>query len=209
VAEAKASVGSMFPTIKDNPDYTAVIADRHYDRIKGYVDDARAKGAEIVEINPASEDFSQQEHRKIPPTLILNPTDDMLVMQEEIFGPVLPVITYRTVEDAIGYVNAHDRPLGLYYFGDDADEEARVMTNTTSGGVTINDVIFHVAQEELPFGGVGPSGMGSYHGVDGFREFSHRKSIYHQLKKDLGPMKALRPPYGPAVRQYIASQLKP
>ena len=209
VREATAAVSAMFPTIKDNPDYTAVIAERHFERIKGYVDDARAKGAEIVEINPAGEDFSQQEHRKIPPTLILNPTDEMKVMQEEIFGPVLPVMTYKSVDDAICYVNAHDRPLGLYYFGNDAAEEAQVLGRTTSGGATVNDVIFHVAMEDLPFGGVGPSGMGSYHGVDGFREFSHRKSIYHQLKKDLGPMKALRPPYGEGVKKFLAAQLKP
>ncbi|HEX3888858.1 MAG TPA: coniferyl aldehyde dehydrogenase [Phenylobacterium sp.] len=209
VKEATSAVTAMFPTIKDNPDYTAVIAERHYERIKGYVEDARAKGAQIVEINPAGEDFSQQEHRKIPPTLILNPTDEMKVMQEEIFGPVLPVITYKNVDEAIAYVNAHDRPLGLYYFGDDAAEEAKVLTHTTSGGVTVNDVIFHVAMEDLPFGGVGPSGMGSYHGVDGFREFSHRKSIYHQIKKDLGPMKALRPPYGEGVKKFLAAQLKP
>jgi coniferyl-aldehyde dehydrogenase len=209
VREATAAVTAMFPTLKDNPDYTAVIAERHFERIKGYIDDARAKGAEIVEINPAGEDFSQQEHRKIPPTLILNPTDQMKVMQEEIFGPVLPVMTYKSVEDAIGYVNAHDRPLGLYYFGADPAEEAQVLARTTSGGVTVNDVIFHVAMEDLPFGGVGPSGMGSYHGVDGFREFSHRKSIYHQLKKDLGPMKALRPPYGEGVKKFLAAQLKP
>ncbi len=208
VSEAKSAVGAMFPTIKDNPDYTAVIAERHYERIMGYVADARAKGAEVVEINPAGEDFSQQEHRKIPPTLILNPTDDMAVMQEEIFGPVLPVMTYQSVDEAIAYVNRHARPLGLYYFGQDAAEEAKVLASTTSGGVTVNDVIFHVAQEELPFGGVGPSGMGSYHGVDGFREFSHRKAVYRQIGKDLGPMKALRPPYGEGVRKYIASQLK-
>jgi len=209
VKEATAAVTAMFPTIKDNPDYTAVIAERHFERIKGYVDDARAKGAEIVEINPAGEDFSQQEHRKIPPTLILNATDDMHVMQEEIFGPVLPVVTYGGVDEAIAYVNAHDRPLGLYYFGTDAAEEEQVLSRTTSGGVTVNDVIFHVAMEDLPFGGIGPSGMGSYHGIDGFREFSHRKSIYRQLKNDLGPMKALRPPYGEGVRKYIASALKP
>ena len=209
VSAATASVETMFPTIKDNPDYTAVIADRHYERIRGYIDDARAKGAEVVEINPAGEDFSQQQHRKIPPTLIINPTDDMTVMQEEIFGPVLPVKTYASVGEAIAYVNAHERPLGLYYFGDDAAEEAQVLNSTTSGGVTVNDVIFHVAQEELPFGGVGPSGMGSYHGVDGFREFSHRKSIYRQLKKDLGPMKALRPPYGEGVMKFIAGSMKP
>lgn len=209
VREATSAVTAMFPTIKDNPDYTAVIAERHYERIKGYVDDARAKGAEIVEINPAGEDFTQQEHRKIPPTLILNPTEEMKVMQEEVFGPVLPVMTYRNVDEAIAYVNAHDRPLGLYYFGADAAEEARVLAQTTSGGVTVNDVIFHVAMEDLPFGGVGPSGMGSYHGVDGFREFSHRKSVYRQVKTDLGPMKALRPPYGEAVKKFLAGQLKP
>ncbi len=209
VREATAAVHTMFPTIKDNPDYTAVIAERHFERIKGYVDDARAKGAEIVEINPAGEDFSQQEHRKIPPTLIINPTEEMKVMQEEIFGPVLPVLTYKNVDEAIAYVNAHDRPLGLYYFGADAAEEAKVLTQTTSGGVTVNDVIFHVAMEDLPFGGVGPSGMGSYHGVDGFREFSHRKSVYRQLNKDLGPMKALRPPYGEGVKKFLAGQLKP
>jgi coniferyl-aldehyde dehydrogenase len=209
VSAAVSSVETMFPTIKDNPDYTAVIADRHYERIRGYIDDARAKGAEVVEINPAHEDFSQQQHRKIPPTLIINPTEDMKVMQEEIFGPVLPVMTYKSVGEAIAYVNAHERPLGLYYFGADAAEEAQVLTSTTSGGVTVNDVIFHVAQEDLPFGGVGPSGMGSYHGVDGFREFSHRKSVYKQLKKDLGPMKMLRPPYGEGVMKFIAGSLKP
>lgn len=209
VEAAKASVARMFPTIRDNPDYTAVIADRHYDRIRGYLDDARARGGEVVEINPADEDFSQQEHRKIPPTLILNPTDDMKVMQEEIFGPVLPVKAVSSLEDAIGYVNSHDRPLGLYYFGSSAAEQDRVLNSTTSGGVTVNDVVFHVAQENLPFGGVGPSGMGSYHGVDGFREFSHRKSVYTQLKKDIGPLQMMRPPYGEGIRKYLAGQLKP
>jgi coniferyl-aldehyde dehydrogenase len=208
INEAKKSVTAMFPTIKDNPDYTAVIAERHYDRLRGYVEDAQAKGAQIVEINPAGEDFSQQEHRKIPPTLILNPTDDMKVMQEEIFGPLLPVKTYGSIVEATDYINAHDRPLAVYYFGQDEAERERVVDATTSGGVTINDVIFHVAQEELPFGGVGPSGMGSYHGVDGFKEFSHRKAIYKQIKNDIGPMKMLRPPYGEGVRKYLASQMK-
>lgn len=209
VDAARASVERMFPTIKDNPDYTAVIADRHYDRIRGYLDDARSKGGEVVEINPAGEDFSQQEHRKIPPTLILNPTDAMKVMQEEIFGPVLPVKGVSSLEEAIGYVNSHDRPLGLYYFGSSPAEQERVLNATTSGGVTVNDVVFHVAQENLPFGGVGPSGMGSYHGVDGFREFSHRKSVYTQLKKDIGPLQMMRPPYGEGIRKYLAGQLKP
>ncbi|HYG26262.1 MAG TPA: coniferyl aldehyde dehydrogenase [Caulobacteraceae bacterium] len=208
VAEAKASVTRMFPTLKDNPDYTSVIAQRHYDRIMGYIEDARAKGAEVVEINPADENLTQQPHRKIAPTLILNPTDDMKVMQEEIFGPVLPVKTYKSVDEAVGYVNDHDRPLGLYYFGDDKAEQEKVLNHTTSGGVTVNDVIMHITQEEMPFGGVGPSGMGSYHGYDGFREFSHRRSVFTQLKKDIPQLVQMRPPYGKGFRNYVKAQIK-
>jgi coniferyl-aldehyde dehydrogenase len=208
VAAAQASVAKMFPTIKDNPDYTSIVAQRHYDRIMGYIDDARAKGARVVELKPEGEDLTQQEHRKIAPTLILEPTDEMKVMQEEIFGPVLPVKSYRTLDEAIAYVNGRDRPLGLYYFGDDAAEREKVLESTTPGGVTVNDVIMHVAQEELPFGGVGPSGMGSYHGRDGFLEFSHRKAIYSQIKKDIGPLQALRPPYGAGIRKMLATQVK-
>ena len=208
VGEAQGAVRRMFPTLKDNPDYTAIVAQRHYDRIMGYVDDAKAKGARVVEIKPDGEDFTQQEHRKVPPTLIIDPTDEMKVMQEEIFGPVLPVKTYADVGEAIAYVNAHDRPLGLYYFGDDAAERDRVLSGTTSGGATVNDVIFHVAQEDLPFGGVGPSGMGSYHGHDGFLEFSHKKAIYTQIKNDIGPLKQMRPPYGPSIRKYLEGAIK-
>jgi len=208
VAAARTSVAKMFPTLKDNPDYTSIVAQRHYERITGYIDDARAKGARVVELKPEGEDLSQQEHRKIAPTLILDPTDDMKVMQEEIFGPVLPVKSYRAIDEAIGYVNGRDRPLGLYYFGDDAAEREKVLDGTTAGGVTVNDVIMHVAQEELPFGGVGPAGMGSYHGHDGFREFSHRKAVYSQIKKNIGPLQALRPPYGPGIRKMLAAQVK-
>ena len=208
VDHARAAVAKMYPTMKDNPDYTSIVAQRHYERIQGYLEDARAKGAEIVEINPGGENFTQQEFRKIPPTLVLNPSDDMLVMQEEIFGPVMPVKGYGRIEEALDYVNAHDRPLGLYWFGQDDAERERVLSRTTSGGVTVNDVIFHVAQEDLPFGGIGPAGMGSYHGHDGFKEFSHRKSVYHQVKKDLGPMAAMRPPYGDAMRKYLEGAIK-
>ncbi|MCI3178776.1 coniferyl aldehyde dehydrogenase [Caulobacter sp. CCUG 60055] len=208
VDEARKAVDRMFPTVKDNPDYTSIVAQRHYERVAGYVEDARAKGARVIEMKPADEDLTQQEHRKIAPTLIIDPTDDMKVMQEEIFGPVLPVKTYRSVDEAVGYVNAHDRPLGLYYFGADDAERERVLERTTSGGVTVNDVVFHVAQEDLPFGGVGPAGMGSYHGVDGFREFSHRKAVYVQLKKDVSQMVQMRPPYGEGFRKYLEAQIK-
>ncbi len=207
VAEATKSVKKMFPTIKDNPDYTSIVNQRHYDRINSYVDDAKAKGAKIVEINPANEDFSQQQAHKIPPTIIVNPTDDMKVMQDEIFGPVLPVKSYRDMSEVLGYINDHDRPLGLYYFGDDAQEERRVLDRTTSGGVTVNDVIMHVSMEDLPFGGVGPSGMGSYHGIDGFRTFSHKKAIYTQSKMKM-VAEMFRAPYGAKTRKLLNAQIK-
>ncbi|RIJ28774.1 coniferyl aldehyde dehydrogenase [Henriciella algicola] len=207
IKAASASVESMFPTgIKDNEDYTSVINQRHFERLNGYIDDARSKGAEVINLNPKQEDLTQQPHHKIAPTIIVDPTDDMKVMQDEIFGPILPIKTYGSTQEAVDYINAHPRPLGLYYFGQDADEREHVLNNTTSGGVTVNDVIFHVAQEDLPFGGVGPSGMGSYHGVDGFREFSHRKSVYTQVGPDL--MAIARPPYGEKYRKLVAGRLK-
>jgi len=205
--EAEKAIAAMFPTLKDNPDYTSVINQRHYDRLTGYLDDARSKGAEIVELNPAKEDFRQQPFHKIPPTLVMNPSDDMAVMKEEIFGPILPVKTYEAVEDAIGYVNDRPRPLGLYYFGADAGEQEKVLSRTTSGGVSVNDVIMHVSMEDLPFGGIGPSGMGAYHGIDGFRTFSHAKAVFQQAKMDVTAM--MRPPYGAKIMKLLAGQMKP
>lgn len=207
VEAAKAAVGKMYPAIKDNPDYTAIINQRHFDRLQGLIADAKAKGAEVIEINPGREDFSQQEHRKIPPTLILGATDEMGVMQEEIFGPVLPIKSYSALDEAIAYVNKGPRPLALYYFGDDSAESEALLSRTHSGGVTINDVIMHVSQEELPFGGVGASGMGAYHGKRGFMEFSHEKAIFRQTGSELIAM--LRPPYGETFRKQVAARLKP
>ena len=206
IQAATGAVTKMFPTIKDNPDYTSIVNQRHYDRIRGLVEDARAKGAKVVEINPANEDFSQQEHRRIPPTLVLDATDDMKIMQDEIFGPVMPVKTVKSVDDAVAYINAHPRPLGLYYFGEDEAEQEKVVNSTTSGGVTINDVIFHVAQEDLPFGGIGPAGMGAYHGRDGFFEFSHRKAVFKQMKGELLAM--TRPPYTDTFRKTVNGRIK-
>ncbi len=208
VESSRRSVAKMFPTLLDNPDYTSIINQRHYERLQGYVEDARAKGATITEINPADEDFRQQPARKMPPTLILDPSEDMQVMQEEIFGPLLPVKGYGRVEETIDYVNDHPRPLGLYYFGSDRSEQRKVLTHTTSGGVTVNDVIMHVGQEDLPFGGVGPSGMGSYHGRDGFLTFSHRKSVYRQTGFDLAGKVGITPPWGDKMLKLVRSQIK-
>jgi len=207
VESTQRSVKKMFASLIENDDYTSIVNQRHFDRLNDYVEDAKQKGARVVEINPANEDFRQQPHHKIPPTLILDANDSMKVMQDEIFGPLMPVQTYDDVSEAVGYVNDHARPLGLYYFGTDEREQRRVLSHTTSGGVTVNDVIMHVAQEDLPFGGVGPSGMGAYHGRDGFKTFSHAKSIFTQSKIDLAGLVGLRPPYGGKIEKLLKTQI--
>jgi coniferyl-aldehyde dehydrogenase len=131
----------------------------------------------------------------------------MQVMQEEIFGPVLPIRTYTSIEETVREINARPRPLALYYFGDDSAESEMLLERTHSGGVTINDVIFHFAMDDLPFGGVGPSGMGAYHGHRGFLEFSHEKAVYRQISSDL--LSILRPPYGDAFKKQMSARLKP
>ena len=208
IAAVELGAHKMYPTLLDNEDYASVVTDRHFDRLQGMVEDARGKGAEVIEVNPGKEDFSNTNARKMPLTILRGVTDDMQAMQEEIFGPVLPVKTYRTVGEAIDYVNGRDRPLGLYYFGHDAGEREQVLTRTISGGVTVNDVIFHVSMEDLPFGGVGPSGIGSYHGVEGFREFSHARSVYTQPKIDVAKLGGFKPPYGPATEKAVRAMMK-
>jgi coniferyl-aldehyde dehydrogenase len=198
----------MYPTLLDNPDYTSVINQRHYERLNGYIEEAKAKGSKVVEVNPADEDFRQQPTYKIPPTLVINPDDDLKVMQDEIFGPVLPVKSYQNVDETVDYINHNPRPLGLYYFGQDGAEENKVLTRTTSGGVTVNDVVMHVAQEDLPFGGVGPSGMGAYHGLDGFRQFSHAKAVFTQTRINIAELAGLRPPYGEKILKTIKQQMR-
>ncbi len=201
-------VASMYPTLLHNDDYASVVTDEHFDRLQNMVSDARDKGADIIEVNPGNEDFSTTNSRKMPLTILRNVTDDMQAMQEEIFGPVLPVKTYKNLETAIDYVNANDRPLALYYFGQDKGEQEQVLSKTISGGVTTNDVIFHVSMDDLPFGGVGPSGMGSYHAVEGFREFSHARAVYHQTKVDVAKLGGFKPPYGDAAKKAIKAMMK-
>jgi coniferyl-aldehyde dehydrogenase len=208
IAAVQLGVHEMYPTLLNNDDYASVVSDRHFDRLQGLVSDARAKGAEVIEVNPGEEDFANSNTRKMPLTILRNVTDDMAAMQEEIFGPVLPVKTYKAIGEAIDYVNEHDRPLGLYYFGEDSGEREEVLTRTISGGVTVNDVVFHVSMEDLPFGGVGPSGMGSYHGVEGFREFSHARSVYTQPKIDVAKLGGFKPPYGAATAKAIKGMMK-
>jgi coniferyl-aldehyde dehydrogenase len=209
IAAAQEAVAGMYPKLLDNDEYTSVINERHYDRLNSYLAEAEERGVKTIAINPANEDFSaQQGTRKIPPTLIAEPADDMKVMQEELFGPLLAIKTYKEFDETINFVNANPRPLAAYYFGEDQAEEEAVLTRTTSGGVCINDVIMHVMQEELPFGGVGPSGMGAYHGEQGFKNFSHAKSIYRQAKVNVAKLGGMLPPYGKATESTIKMQLK-
>ena len=205
-AAAENAVHAMYPTLVGNPNYTAIINDAHAGRIAGYLDDARAKGGRIVELNPAEENFARENTRKMPPALVLNVTDDMVIMQEEIFGPLLPVKTYKHIDDAIAYVAAHPAPLALYYFGNDNEEERRVLDRTQSGGVTINDVMTHAFAENLPFGGIGASGIGAYHGQAGFIRFSHARSIYRQGKAPEAEM-MLRPPFADGMTGAIGDSI--
>ena len=209
IAAAQKAVAQMYPRILDNPQYTSVINERHFERLNGYLAEASERGQKIIPINPAKEDFStQQGTLKIPPTLIPEPADDLKMMEEELFGPLLPIRTYNNFEETISYINSKPRPLAAYYVGDDKQEETALISRTTSGGVCINDVVMQVAQEDLPFGGVGPSGMGAYHGLKGFQTFSHAKSIYRQASINIAKLGGMLPPYGKATESTIKMQLK-
>ena len=183
----------MFGTDPSNKDYTSVISDRHYARLEGLVADAASCGAKILQ--PArADDPNWKAHRKFPPTLIVGATEAMAVMQEEIFGPVLPVLGARDAGEAIAFVNRRDRPLALYWFGKDRSARDEVLARTISGGVTINDCLFHFAQVNQPMGGVGASGTGVYHGEWGFRTFSKLKPVFYRSK--FNRLADLYPPYG-------------
>jgi coniferyl-aldehyde dehydrogenase len=187
------AVASLYPNGPASDDYTSIINDRHYARLTGLVDDARAKGARILEVGQKPVDARRRPHT-LAPMIVLDAKDDIRIMQEEIFGPVLPIRPYREIGEAIAYVNARPRPLALYYYGGDGEDRRKVLSRTTSGNVTINGTLMHYAQEDLPFGGVGPSGMGAYHGIEGFRALSHAKGIFEQGRWSGGNL--LRAPFG-------------
>ena len=195
----KAQVAQSYPTMLNNPDFTAIVNPRQYGRLQGYLKDAREKGADVIEINAANEDFTGSQ--KIPHTLVLNVTDDMQIAQDEIFGPLMIVVPYKNLDDAIDYVNERPRPLALYYFDWDQGNCDRVLKNTHSGGVCLNDTISHVGVDDIPFGGVGDSGMGAYHGPEGFLTFSQAKGIYKKGK--FNATKFILPPYGRGMHKII------
>ena len=191
----RAAVLRFYPRLEDNPDYTSIINARQHQRLLDYLDDAQARGARLLPIYP------QGQARRMPHTLLLDVSDDMRVMQEEIFGPLLPIVPYDRLEDALVYVNRRPRPLALYYFGYARDEQQQVLEQTHSGGVCLNDTLLHVAQDDLPFGGIGPSGMGHYHGHEGFLTFSKAKAVF--AKQRFNAARSIYPPYGSRLQRLI------
>ncbi|MDI2590390.1 coniferyl aldehyde dehydrogenase [Pseudomonas sp. 681] len=195
----------LFPTLRNNPDYTAMATSGQYRRMQACVQDAREHGVRVIEVNPGNEDLSIS--RKIAPTLLVDPPDTTLAMQDEVFGPLLPIRGYRHIDEALAYINARPRPLALYYFGDNREEARHVLERTHSGGACINEVMQHLFQTDLPFGGCGGSGFGRYRGGYGFRAFSLERAVFMPPRWDV--MGLLRPPYGRLFRRMMAALLKP
>jgi coniferyl-aldehyde dehydrogenase len=188
----------MFPTVRDNADATSVVNQGQYNRLHGLLEDAEGKGAKIIPLNESIEKNSQ---RKLPLTVVLNTTDHMKVMQEEIFGPVLPILPYDSIDEVIDYINANERPLALYINSYDKKFQQHILKHTHSGGACINDATFHVVIDDLPFGGVGASGMGNYHGEEGFTTFSHPKAVFSRGRISFSHL--LFPPFGSAIHKLV------
>ena len=197
LAACREAAGSFYPSLADNPQYTSIVNDRQFARLQSYLDDARARGATVHALHGEP---TEPTRRRFSPVALTGVEDSMQVMKDEIFGPILPVVPYEGLDAAIAYINARPRPLALYFFGN-ASSRDRVLRETTSGGVTVNNTLFHVAQDNLPFGGVGPSGMGDYHGFAGFRCFSKAKPVYYDGR--LSGSLLLRPPYGRVFRSLL------
>jgi NAD-dependent aldehyde dehydrogenases len=192
VAHAKRLVPQRYPDL-NGADFTSIIDERSYRRLLATLEDARAKGATLVNLLP--DQHPDPALRKFPPHLLLDVSDDMLAMQREIFGPILPIKTYRDPDEVIRYINAGDRPLAIYPFTRDRALQQLFVDRVMSGGVSINECMMHVAQHDLPFGGVGTSGMGQYHGYEGFLTFSKLRPVFHQAPFSSIQMMFL-PPYG-------------
>ena len=198
---AKEWMEKHYPNIESNPDYSRIINGEQFKRVKGYLDALSSDG-----IHKLTDAESNIETRLMPPVIVSEPAPDSDVMQEEIFAPILPLMHYDTLDDAIHFVNERPRPLALYVFGDNYNALEKVRNNTVSGGLCINEVLIHVAQHDLPFGGVGDSGTGAYHGKAGFERLSHMKPVFVQSK--LNGLNLLLPPYGGLFKKAMAMFLK-
>jgi len=206
IARVAHEAQSMYPNITENEDYAGIINERHFARLQNYLDDAVAKGAKLTIVG-ANKTRASAGNRRMPLHILQNVNDDMLVMQEEIFGPVLPFMTYSDVTEVPDMIEPRRSPLALYYFGKDKREQEYLLSHVQSGGVCINDITLHYVQEDLPFGGFGASGMGAYHGPEGFRSMSHARAIYSQTMIDVLPIVGARPPFGNKFRKNISKIL--
>jgi coniferyl-aldehyde dehydrogenase len=198
VAVAQRVMARMYPQLAQNGQYASIASDRQYQRLVALLDDARNRGAHVHPLGDAAADATR---RLLPPQLLSRVDDSMAVMREEIFGPLLPLLPYDTIDQAIARVAAHPHPLALYLFESDKALIERVLSRTTAGGVSINDTLYHIAQHGLPFGGVGASGMDGYHGEAGFRTFSHLKPVFHQARFNGAGL--FNPPYGERFRRLL------
>ncbi len=196
VVAAQRQFRTSFPTVVGNPDYTSIVDDKNYHRVLGLIEDARAKGANVIEAGPEGEDLPSAAERKIAPTILTGVTQEMRVMTEEVFGPVLAVLPYDDLDEVIDYINAGPSPLAAYWMGKDSDDFRRYCARTRSGGVTRNDIMIHAAVDGAPFGGVGNSGMGAYHGKAGFDTFTHYRTVSESGLR--GALAALAVPPVPA-----------
>lgn len=203
VSAARDAVARLYPDFANNRQYASIATDRHYRRLLKLRDDALNAGARSESLSDVTD---RPEQRLLTPALLTGVRDDMPVMQEEIFGPLLPLVPYDRFDEAIDYVAGHPRPLALYLFEQDPSRIDQVLSCTHAGGVTLNDTLYHIAQHKLPFGGVGPSGMGGYHGEAGFRTFSHMKPVFRQAR--LNGVRLFNPPYGKRFRQLLEILLR-
>lgn len=200
---ARRTVAQMYPMLAQSTQYASIVSDRQYQRLVALRDSALTAGARVHPLSDATDDPSR---RLLPPQLLSEVSDAMSVMQEEIFGPLLPLLPYDSIDEAIAYVTAHPHPLALYLFEQDRALIDHVLTRTVAGGVSVNDTLYHIAQHGLPFGGVGASGMGGYHGEAGFRTFSHLKPVFRQAR--FNGVGLLNPPYGARFRRMLELLLK-
>ncbi len=200
------SAAALYPHIANNDDYSSIISQQHLDRLRAMVEEAGDAGARIRrDISHAAEASDAERSHRMVPTLLLDTPDGVSAMRDEIFGPVLPIVGYRSLPDAIRYVNARPRPLALYGFTDDPATERHILSRTLSGGATINGTLLHCAQTALPFGGIGPSGTGAYHGKAGFDRFSHDRGVYRQGR--FSGFTLMAPPHGALTRMMLPLML--
>ena len=180
VAAFQREVRQSYPALANNPDYTSIVNARQAQRLRGYLSEASEKGAQVISI--CDGELPGDDSNVLAPTLVLDAKPEMRLMQDEIFGPILPILTYRAIDEAVDYVNAHPRPLAFYLFDHDKSRRQKVLSQVTAGGVTLNDCALHITQHNLPFGGVGPSGMGHYHGHAGFLTFTKAMPVFEQAR---------------------------